>query len=86
MASYHVWATSPRLSTVGLDDDDITAYCGSVISPLALTHTLYRGYLGPGGLADYNRYPNCTGGAAGYIDKMFFSIDHIYQHPTSKVL
>uniref|UniRef100_T1J3J0 DUF5009 domain-containing protein n=1 Tax=Strigamia maritima TaxID=126957 RepID=T1J3J0_STRMM len=29
-----------------------------------------RGYLGPGGLHMYSQYKNCTGGAAGYIDRM----------------
>jgi heparan-alpha-glucosaminide N-acetyltransferase len=27
------------------------------------------GYIGPGGIGDYGLYPNCTGGAAGYIDR-----------------
>eukprot|EP01102_Stenamoeba_stenopodia_P018071 TRINITY_DN6579_c0_g1_i3.p1 TRINITY_DN6579_c0_g1~~TRINITY_DN6579_c0_g1_i3.p1 ORF type:complete len:477 (-),score=96.36 TRINITY_DN6579_c0_g1_i3:96-1526(-) len=40
------------------------------------------GYLGPGGLADNGMYPNCTGGAAGYIDKQIFGENHIYQWPT----
>ncbi len=44
-----------------------------------------RGYLGPGGLADKGRYPNCTGGAAGYIDRWFFGENHIYRHPTCEV-
>ncbi|XP_078577889.1 heparan-alpha-glucosaminide N-acetyltransferase-like isoform X4 [Branchiostoma floridae x Branchiostoma japonicum] len=39
------------------------------------------GYLGPGGLSDIAHY-NCTGGAAGYIDRAVFTDDHIYQHPT----
>jgi len=41
------------------------------------------GYLGPGGLlGDYGKYPNCTGGAALYIDLKLFGVDHIYQSPT----
>ncbi|XP_015126094.1 heparan-alpha-glucosaminide N-acetyltransferase [Diachasma alloeum] len=40
------------------------------------------GYLGPGGNHRYGEYFNCTGGAAGYIDKLILGIDHIYQHPT----
>ncbi|XP_068115072.1 heparan-alpha-glucosaminide N-acetyltransferase-like [Hyperolius riggenbachi] len=40
------------------------------------------GYLGPGGIGDYGRYANCTGGAAGYIDKWLLGANHIYQHPT----
>jgi heparan-alpha-glucosaminide N-acetyltransferase len=40
------------------------------------------GYLGPGGLADNGLYRNCTGGAAGYIDKLVFGENHIYDSPT----
>jgi len=40
------------------------------------------GYLGPGGLADNASHPNCTGGAAGWIDKSLFGENHIYGHPT----
>lgn len=43
------------------------------------------GYLGPGGLHDNSSYTNCTGGAAGYIDKWFFGDHHVYQHPTTKI-
>ena len=45
----------------------------------------YRGYLGPGGLAEGGNYTNCTGGAAGYIDRVIFREAHIYQTPTCKV-
>lgn len=45
-----------------------------------------RGYLGPGGLEQDGRYFNCTGGAAGYIDRVIFGSSHIYQNPTSKVV
>jgi len=41
------------------------------------------GYLGPGGLEHNRSYFNCTGGAAGYIDRKFFGDAHIYGHPTS---
>ncbi|XP_069835379.1 heparan-alpha-glucosaminide N-acetyltransferase-like isoform X2 [Dendropsophus ebraccatus] len=44
------------------------------------------GYLGPGGIGDFGLYPNCTGGAAGYIDKWLFGQNHIYNHPTCKEL
>ena len=40
------------------------------------------GYLGPGGLADDGEHANCTGGAAGYIDRQVFGDAHVYQHPT----
>lgn len=39
-----------------------------------------RGYLGPGGLDDGGRYANCTGGAAGYIDRVVFG-EHMYKTP-----
>lgn len=44
-----------------------------------------RGYLGPGGLSEEGDYKNCTGGAAGYIDKWLLTEAHIYHHPTCKV-
>jgi heparan-alpha-glucosaminide N-acetyltransferase len=41
------------------------------------------GYIGPGGLlGSYGLYPNCTGGAAGYIDKTILGISHMYDEPT----
>jgi len=45
-----------------------------------------RGYIGPGGIGDYGKYPNCTGGAAGYIDLKIFGNAHMYQSPTCKDL
>ncbi|PIO28848.1 hypothetical protein AB205_0098810 [Aquarana catesbeiana] len=44
------------------------------------------GYLGPGGIGDMGKYPNCTGGAAGYIDRLVLGENHIYQHPSSNVI
>ncbi|XP_006860045.1 PREDICTED: heparan-alpha-glucosaminide N-acetyltransferase [Chrysochloris asiatica] len=44
------------------------------------------GYLGPGGIGDWGKYPNCTGGAAGYIDRVLLGDNHLYQHPSSAVL
>lgn len=46
---------------------------------------LSSGYLGPGGIGDFGKYPNCTGGAAGYIDHLLLGEKHIYQHPSSNV-
>lgn len=46
---------------------------------------LRSGYLGPGGIGDLGKYPNCTGGAAGYIDRLLLGDDHLYQHPSSTV-
>ena len=45
-----------------------------------------RGYIGPGGLANFNTTPTCTGGAARVIDVAIFGEPHIYQHPTCKDL
>lgn len=42
-----------------------------------------KGYLGPGGLQDSGKHENCTGGAAGYIDRKIFG-DHMYTRPTCK--
>eukprot|EP00795_Rhopilema_esculentum_P008206 gene8206-14143_t len=41
-----------------------------------------RGYLGPGGIGDDGKYPNCTGGASGYIDRLVFGDNHMYGKPT----
>ncbi|XP_066926050.1 heparan-alpha-glucosaminide N-acetyltransferase-like [Clytia hemisphaerica] len=43
-----------------------------------------RGYLGPGGLDNHGHYENCTGGAAGYIDRLVLGDNHIYGYPTCK--
>lgn len=45
-------------------------------------HSSNRGYTGPGGYHDNGKYFNCTGGAAGYIDKIILGDRHIYQYPT----
>lgn len=45
-----------------------------------------RGYLGPGGIGDMGLYANCTGGAAGYIDRWLLGESHIYQNPSSRVI
>ncbi|XP_061644891.1 heparan-alpha-glucosaminide N-acetyltransferase isoform X2 [Phyllopteryx taeniolatus] len=42
-----------------------------------------RGYLGAGGIGDNGLFPNCTGGAAGYIDMWLFG-DNMYRYPTCK--
>ncbi|KAM7385915.1 hypothetical protein PAMP_001957 [Pampus punctatissimus] len=41
------------------------------------------GYLGAGGIGENGLYPNCTGGAAGYIDRWMFG-DNMYRYPTCK--
>eukprot|EP00063_Salmo_salar_P090588 XP_014065423.1 PREDICTED: heparan-alpha-glucosaminide N-acetyltransferase-like [Salmo salar] len=32
------------------------------------------------------QYPNCTGGAAGYVDRWLLGENHIYQTPSSRVI
>ena len=46
---------------------------------------VYRGYLGPGGLHMGGKYTSCTGGAAGYIDRLIVTPQHMYQHGTCQV-
>ena len=40
------------------------------------------GYLGPGGLDQHSKYSNCTGGLAGYVDKIILTTSHLYKLPT----
>ncbi|XP_071442487.1 heparan-alpha-glucosaminide N-acetyltransferase-like [Hetaerina americana] len=40
------------------------------------------GYLGPGGLHNLGKHENCTGGAAGYVDRAILGEKHLYQRPT----
>ncbi|XP_051559292.1 heparan-alpha-glucosaminide N-acetyltransferase-like isoform X1 [Myxocyprinus asiaticus] len=44
------------------------------------------GYLGPGGIGDFGQFLNCTGGAAGHIDRWLLGETHIYQTPSSRVV
>ncbi|XP_070840722.1 heparan-alpha-glucosaminide N-acetyltransferase isoform X3 [Chaetodon trifascialis] len=44
------------------------------------------GYLGPGGIGDMGLYVNCTGGAAGFLDRWLLGENHIYQTPSSRVI
>ncbi|XP_050531798.1 heparan-alpha-glucosaminide N-acetyltransferase [Daktulosphaira vitifoliae] len=37
-----------------------------------------KGYLGPGGLYNHSKNYNCTGGAAGYIDRMILGENHMF--------
>lgn len=43
------------------------------------------GYLGPGGIGDMGMYVNCTGGAAGLVDRWLLGENHIYQTPSARV-
>ncbi|XP_033217989.1 heparan-alpha-glucosaminide N-acetyltransferase isoform X2 [Belonocnema kinseyi] len=38
-----------------------------------------KGYLGPGGRHADGKYTNCTGGAAGFIDRNLLGVRHIYK-------
>ena len=38
------------------------------------------GYIGPGGLHNNGQYENCTGGAAGYIDRIILGQSHLYPY------
>lgn len=37
------------------------------------------GYFGPGGIHDFGAHANCTGGIAGYIDRLLLGDSHLYQ-------
>ena len=52
---------------------------------ICIVSLLYRGYLGPGGISEAGRFFNCTGGAAGYIDRLILGQQHLYNNPTCKV-
>ncbi|XP_063814810.1 heparan-alpha-glucosaminide N-acetyltransferase-like isoform X2 [Pseudophryne corroboree] len=75
VAYWPEWIIIAALETVSL--------CLTFLLPVPGCPT---GYLGPGGIGDYGQYPNCTGGAAGYIDKWLLGADHIFHHPTCKEL
>ncbi|CAF1406663.1 unnamed protein product [Adineta ricciae] len=42
------------------------------------------GYLGPGGKHHHGEKRNCTGGIAGYIDRLILGASHVFNHPTCK--
>ncbi|CAL1675726.1 unnamed protein product [Lasius platythorax] len=65
-----------------------------IILTIVATHTLITfllpvpncptGYLGPGGYYHFGEFPNCTGGAAGYIDRLVFG-SHMYSKTQNPV-
>lgn len=64
---------------------------GILATYLALTFAMPvpgcpTGYIGPGGLHEGKLYENCTGGAAGYIDRLVLGNNHIYGNPTPKAI
>uniref|UniRef100_UPI0037E8D68B heparan-alpha-glucosaminide N-acetyltransferase n=1 Tax=Semicossyphus pulcher TaxID=241346 RepID=UPI0037E8D68B len=56
--------------------------CITLLMPVPSCPT---GYLGAGGIGDNGLYPNCTGGAAGFIDRWMFG-NNMYRYPTCKEL
>ena len=73
-------ASHGRLSSLLLDMST-SGWQFAVMAALVALHTgltfqlpvpgCPTGYLGPGGLAENNSHPNCTGGAAMWIGKKF---------------
>ncbi|XP_015177917.1 PREDICTED: heparan-alpha-glucosaminide N-acetyltransferase-like [Polistes dominula] len=65
-----------------------------IILAIVATHTLItfllpvpncpKGYFGPGGYDTFQKYTNCTGGAAGYIDRYVFG-KHMYNNTKNLV-
>ncbi|KAI0231270.1 Heparan-alpha-glucosaminide N-acetyltransferase [Lamellibrachia satsuma] len=53
--------------------------CLTLLMPVSGCPT---GYLGPGGLHDNGDHWNCTGGAAGAIDRLILGKSHMYKTPT----
>jgi len=39
-----------------------------------------------GGLHENGSYASCTGGITGYIDRMIFGYEHLYQFPTCQTV
>lgn len=60
-----------------------TSFFISITTDYTILYVI-RGYLGPGGIGDNGLYPDCTGGAAGYIDRWMFG-DKMLRYPTCKV-
>lgn len=44
----------------------------------------YSGYLGPGGKHDDWIAEQCSGGAAGYLDRLLLGEQHLLQHSDAK--
>ena len=59
--------------------------CSNQLVDFSYKLYFFRGYLGPGGLSENGIHDGCTGGAAAYIDKKIFSLNHIYNYPTCTV-
>ena len=67
--------------------------CFSIVLAISLTWIIFTfylpvpgcqtGYLGPGGISEFSKFFNCTGGSAKYIDEIILGSNHLYQRPTS---
>ncbi|CAF0885010.1 unnamed protein product [Adineta ricciae] len=62
---------------------------GIVIAWIMITFTpkidgCPRGYIGPGGKHMHGMYRNCTGGMAGYFDRLILGSAHLYGYPTCR--
>lgn len=66
----------------------LTHVFGNKLSELCvhLSRFFFRGFIGPGGIGEgFPSAYNCTGGMAGYIDRIALG-NHIYRFPTLKVV
>ena len=72
------------IKTTQFFDNNVFMF-NSVNDQIRLICFTFSGYIGPGGLHDGKKYENCTGGAAGYIDRLVLGDNHIYGNPTPKV-
>ncbi|KAI5641901.1 hypothetical protein NE865_05900 [Phthorimaea operculella] len=69
-------------------------WCWALAAALVTVHTVLTfavhdpdcpaGYLGPGGKHDDWVAPNCSGGAAGYIDRLLLGQSHIFQNSDAR--
>lgn len=55
----------------------MTILCFEIITSDQAYKTMFLG-----GLHENGKYENCTGGITGYIDRVVFTNEHLYQHPT----
>lgn len=86
MSSPHSFPNSFCISRSFMSYTKSVLVLATLTAAINIVYSLYSGYLGPGGIGDDGKYPNCTGGAAGYIDKLLLGEDHMYHHPTCKVI
>ena len=63
----------------------ITQISSVIIKIYVISFLSTRGYLGAGGNQDNGTWFNCTGGAAGWLDRTVLGQGHVYQRVTSMV-